>query len=55
MYWCAATSDGNAEMVTDKWKSVVNHVADKHTGHGSKFPECQHEELEDRVWITQGK
>ncbi|KAJ8305051.1 hypothetical protein KUTeg_017394 [Tegillarca granosa] len=38
MYWCAASSNGNGEVVLEKWLSILNHVVDIHEGHGNKFP-----------------
>ncbi|XP_077523033.1 uncharacterized protein LOC144133822 [Amblyomma americanum] len=33
LYWCAALSDGSAELLTDMWKSMERHAANMHTGH----------------------
>ena len=55
LYWCAASSDGDWEMVKQKWLSILNHIANVHEGHGDKFPRCQHGELEERSWMTKGK
>ena len=54
MYWCAATSGGDGEMVKQKWASIVNHTANIHTEHGNRFEECQHGPIEDRAWIKKG-
>ena len=54
LYFCAATSNGNGELLVEIWKSVVNHVANKHQGHGALYPSCRHGELEDREWIKSG-
>ncbi|KAJ8301015.1 hypothetical protein KUTeg_022534 [Tegillarca granosa] len=54
MYWCAASSNGNGEVVLEKWLSILNHVVDIHEGHGNKFLECVHDQLEDRVWMKEG-
>ena len=27
VYWCAASSDGNEDLVKAKWLSVLNHVS----------------------------
>jgi hypothetical protein len=53
-YWCAATSDGNSELLLQKWKSILNHVANIHHGHGDKYPNCEHGPLEERLWIKKG-
>lgn len=31
MYFCAATSDGDGELVEQKWLSILNHVTDRQT------------------------
>lgn len=55
MYWVASSSGTDGDMKVAKWKSVVNHVANIHQGHGEKFPECQHKELDvERKWLRQG-
>ena len=46
VYWCAANSQGNQELVKTKWLSVLNHVCDVHEGHGDLFPACEHASLE---------
>ena len=43
-------------LLVEMWKSLLNHVADIHEGHGSLFPRCQNGPLEDdREWIKKGK
>lgn len=37
-YWCALSSNGDEELVLQK--SVFNHVANVHEGHGPLFPRC---------------
>ncbi|XP_046339478.2 uncharacterized protein LOC124120650 isoform X2 [Haliotis rufescens] len=54
LYWCAATSKGNAEEVQAKWLSIANHIANIHSGHGASFPSCMHGEIQDRIWVTAG-
>ena len=51
VYWCAASSSGNGELLKAKWLSVLNHVCDIHDGHGNLFPRCEHGPLEPRLWI----
>ena len=53
-YWCAASSNGNEELLKAKWLSLLNHVCDIHEGHGDLFPSCEHGTLEPRKWITKG-
>ena len=46
MWWCSATCDGNAEVLKEKWKSVLFHVTNKHKWNGySHFHECCHPRL----------
>ncbi|KAL3890946.1 hypothetical protein ACJMK2_003215, partial [Sinanodonta woodiana] len=54
MYWCAASSCGDGEGVQQKWFSILNHVANIHRGHGDKFLQCEHEQLDNREWIKYG-
>ena len=46
MWWCSATCDGNAEVLKEKWKSVLYHVTNKHKWNGyTHFHECCHPRL----------
>ncbi|KAK3085241.1 hypothetical protein FSP39_000451, partial [Pinctada imbricata] len=55
MYWEASSSNGNGEIVLQKWQSILNHVCNKHEGHGDLFPTCQHEEIIKNVcWLKMG-
>lgn len=53
VYWCAASSDGDGELVRQKWTSITNHIANIHESHGDKFQSCQHGNL-DRIWFKPG-
>ncbi|XP_045201100.2 uncharacterized protein LOC123546133 isoform X3 [Mercenaria mercenaria] len=53
LYFCAATSEGDGDLVEQKWLSVLNHITNKHEGHGEKFPSCTHGPIE-RDWIKEG-
>lgn len=56
MYWIAATCGTDADMKKAKWLSMVNHVSNKHDGHGELFPKCEHGPVvEQRKWIQSGK
>lgn len=57
LYWCVdTTTQGFGDMVIAKWKSVIRHIANIHTDHPSAlFPACLHDQLEDRLWISEGK
>ena len=55
MYWIAATCGTDASMKKAKWLSMVNHVSNKHDGHGELFPKCEHGPIvEPRKWIQSG-
>nr|XP_006001817.1 PREDICTED: uncharacterized protein LOC102349191 isoform X2 [Latimeria chalumnae] len=54
MYWCASTSGGDQELVGHKWLSIINHVANIHTGHGTRFPACEHGDIGEQSWIEKG-
>eukprot|EP00795_Rhopilema_esculentum_P010095 gene10095-18746_t len=56
MYWCAASSDGDGDLMLAKWDSVVNHICDIHEGHSELFPKCSHEPSDDdpRNWFQPG-
>ncbi|XP_060585693.1 uncharacterized protein LOC132741518 [Ruditapes philippinarum] len=53
LYFCAATSGGDGEMVEQKWLSVLNHITNKHEGHGRKFPKCTHTHLLKEIGLMQ--
>ncbi|XP_077870094.1 uncharacterized protein LOC102807632 [Saccoglossus kowalevskii] len=49
MYWCSlSTRSGDREMIAAKWKSIANHVQNKHSGLGEQFPKCRHGPLHGR-------
>lgn len=54
LYWCAASSNGNGDLVVEKWLSILRHVTDIHTNHSDLFPNCLHGSLEPRLWIQPG-
>lgn len=54
LYWCAASSNGNGDLISQKWLSILNHVVEVHEGHGDLYPRCLHGPLDDRDWIKQG-
>ncbi|XP_068711881.1 uncharacterized protein [Montipora foliosa] len=57
LYWGVTSSrQGFEELVTAKWKSFMQHVANKHDNHPSPlFKKCAHdEEIENRKWIRIG-
>ena len=50
LYWCVVSSPSDSpELVLAKWKSVLNHLQNKHTGHEDPlFPDCTHALLSGR-------
>ena len=55
LYWCAASSGGNGQLVVAKWKSLINHICNVHTHHDPLFPKCLHGDLDDnRAWLEIG-
>lgn len=54
IYFCAATSDGNGDLVREKWVSILNHVTDIHEGHSELYPRCLHGPVDNRPWIRRG-
>ena len=53
LYWAAASSGGDGELVREKWISITNHVCDIHQGHGTRYQACGHGTL-DKNWIPKG-
>jgi hypothetical protein len=55
LYWSViSTTDGDKEMISEKWSSLANHIHDKHSGHGSKYKRCQHRRIK-RKWFKYSK
>ena len=52
-YWCVqSTEPGNKVLVEAKWKSLLNHVQNKHE-HDGIYPKCLHQPLtEDQARLT---
>ena len=56
IYWSAySTKDGNGEVILEKWLSLVNHLHNKHRGHGKVYKRCTHGRLRKRKWLKQSK
>ncbi|XP_037508895.2 uncharacterized protein LOC119385549 [Rhipicephalus sanguineus] len=51
MYWAAASSHGNKELIVPKWKSLLNHVQGIHEHDDELFPSCLHGKIEPREWL----
>ncbi|KAH9376207.1 hypothetical protein HPB48_004233 [Haemaphysalis longicornis] len=54
LYFVAAMAEGDAELIMSMWRSLLNHICDKHDGHEGPFAECLHEPLGERLWMTSG-
>ena len=60
LWWCAATCDGNVQLLREKWKSVLDHVANKHKWSGNTlFHQCCHRrisssEAKQICWLKPG-
>jgi len=56
LYWCTtSTKQGFEAMILAKWKSLMQHIANRHKDHpDSLFASCTHEVLESRKWIKIG-
>ena len=55
MYWAAGPSDGNGQLMREKFLELRSKPCYKnvHSGHGELFPNCEHEPLpNDRYWIV---
>ena len=55
MYWCAASSVDDPDLIVSKWRSITNHVANVHEGHEGRFDKCLHKDIEDRSWMKPGR
>ncbi len=55
LYWTATSSQGDKDLATAKWRSILNHISNIHDGHGDVYPECEHDEItEPKEWIERG-
>ena len=55
LYWSVtSTEEGKDNVITEKWLSLVNHLHNKHTGHGKVYRKCQHGYLR-RKWFRYRK
>lgn len=53
VYWCASSSNGDEDLVEEKWMSLFNHLLDVHKGHGKRYKSCPHGKIE-RDWLEKG-
>lgn len=57
IYWCStSTKQGFQAMILAKWKSLLHHISNNHSGHPDiLFPKCTHDDdIEPRDWIKKG-
>ena len=54
LYWSAQTCGGNADLLREKWKSIVHHITNVHQWNGELMTECNHGDLtdSDTDWLT---
>ncbi|XP_040294023.1 uncharacterized protein LOC121005379 [Bufo bufo] len=51
LWWSASTCDNNAELLLEKWNSLLNHTANEHTWSGNKlYHQCEHNSVEQHRW-----
>ena len=45
-WWCVATCRGNAQLLREKWLSLLNHITNRHAWGGNQlFHKCEHAKL----------
>ncbi|XP_071160693.1 uncharacterized protein [Mytilus edulis] len=55
IYWISSSCGMDGDLKTAKWLSIMNHMCNKHEGHSSIYPKCDHGELsQDRQWLEEG-
>ena len=62
LWWAAQTCNGGAQLLTEKWTSIVYHISNVHEWNGgkdSKFNKCVHltlpiEEQRSKKWLRSG-
>ena len=62
LWWAVQTCNGDAQLLTEKWTSIVYHVSNVHEWNGgknSKFNKCVHltlsvEEQHSKKWLRSG-
>ena len=54
-WWSSSTCRGSEVILREKWTSVLFHIADMHEfKENTIFTKCEHEEIEERRWLTPG-
>ncbi|KAG1934115.1 hypothetical protein F2P79_020247 [Pimephales promelas] len=60
LWWSAQSCDGNAEVLKEKWISVIHHVTNRHDWPGNRhYHQCSHEPLDEtsqrrKLWLKPG-
>ncbi|KAK3745396.1 hypothetical protein QZH41_001436 [Actinostola sp. cb2023] len=60
LWWCSATCEGNAQLLREKWVSLLDHVTNKHSWtHAVLFHQCSHPvlthtEMRRTAWLKPG-
>ena len=62
LWWAAQTCDGDAQLLVEKWKSIVHHISNVHEWDNDSealFPKCVHptlfsEEERSKKWLRSG-
>ncbi|XP_065289971.2 uncharacterized protein [Dermacentor albipictus] len=52
LYWCACACGGNGDMLVAAWSSMLNHIKNRHEGHGGLYPRCLHGQSRRMRWLT---
>ena len=60
LWWCASTCGGDAEMLRERWISILHHIVNKHQWRGHRlFQKCGHPAMTRRdensiEWLKPG-
>ena len=59
LWWAVQECNGDAQLLTEKWTSIVYHISNVHEWDGSVFNKCMHpslppEEQRSKKWLRSG-
>ena len=56
LWWCCSSCDGDSEVRTEKWLSILYHIRGIYSWEGGKhFHKCEHDPVEkERKWLKAG-